>query len=36
MVAQVGYSVAGRSERSGGVVCALHHARGGEERVFLG
>jgi hypothetical protein len=33
MVAQVGYSVAGRS---GGAVCGLHRACGDEERVFLG
>jgi hypothetical protein len=28
MVAQVGYSVAGAVERSGGAVCGLHLARG--------
>jgi hypothetical protein len=33
MVAQVGYSVA---RRSGGAVCSLQHARGDEEREFLG
>jgi hypothetical protein len=36
MVAHVGYSVVGGSERSGGVMCGLHHARGDEERGFLG
>jgi hypothetical protein len=35
MVAQVGYSVPGDRE-VGYVVCGLYHARGDEEREFLG
>jgi hypothetical protein len=34
---RTGWVLGGRSiERSDGVVCGLHHARGDEERVFLG
>jgi hypothetical protein len=34
---RTGRVLGGRAiERSGGVVCGLHHARGDEEREFLG
>jgi hypothetical protein len=34
---RIGWVLGGRAiERSGGVVCNMHHARGDEEHVFLG
>jgi hypothetical protein len=34
---RIGRVLGGRAiERSGGVVCGLHHARGDEESMFLG
>jgi hypothetical protein len=34
---RTGRVLGGRAiERSGGIVCGLHHARGDEEHVFLG